>query len=100
QRSRPRMSAPKFVVRPFDPARARRTGVFVALAWLGSLLVVAATTVFLLGRHQPATEKPAVGDSEEVQALKTRIVVLERSEQVAKAALVDLQGTLRDREEE
>ena len=94
------MSPPKFVIRPFDPARAWRTSAYVALAWLGSLLLVVALTVALIARHPTADEAVVAGDSDEVQALKSRIAVLERSEQVAKAALLELQGTLRDREEE
>lgn len=71
------------------------------LAWLGSLVV---TSVLAVGVARKSAESVEPVDwrseSVEVDALKSRIAVLERSEQVAKAALVDLQRTLRDREEE
>lgn len=94
------MAPPNFVVRQLDPARSRRVWLFVILMWLGSLtLAIVATSLWLAPKRQP-TMPPQHVDSMDTEALKTRIVVLERSEQVAKAALVDLQGTLRDREEE
>ena len=93
------MNPPKFVIRQIDPARARRRGVYVALAWIGSVLLAAALAAVLATRH--ADDVPStVGETPEIDVLKSRIAVLERSEQVAKAALVDLQNTLRDREEE
>lgn len=72
---------------------------FVALLWLGSLtLAVVATSLLLISRRPDISQTPI--DSLDTSALKMRIVVLERSEQVAKAALAELQTTLRDREEE
>jgi len=93
------VNSPQFVVRPFDPARARRVRLFLVMAWLGSLAITAALAAWLVMRHERAQVR---GDqpNPEVEALKSRIVVLERSEQVAKAALGELQSTLRDREEE
>lgn len=94
------MAPPHFVVRQLDPARTRRIRLFIILLWLGSLiLAIAATSIWLVPRRAAAIQQQPVG-SMDTDALKSRIVVLERSEQVAKAALVDLQGTLRDREEE
>ena len=93
------MAAPRFVIQQVNPARARRFWLFAALLWLGSLtLAVVFTSLFLTTGSQQASG-PTVEDAD-TTALKMRIVVLERSEQVAKAALVDLQQTLRDREEE
>lgn len=93
------MASPQFVIRQIDPSRSRRIWLFVALLWLGSLtLAVVATSFFLMARQPQAGQEPI--DSLDTSALKMRIVVLERSEQVAKAALAELQQTLRDREEE
>lgn len=95
------MSTPRFEVRQLDPSRSRRRWIFVVLAWLGSL-VLASVLAVGLARKSAESAEPVDWRSEsvEVDALKSRIAVLERSEQVAKAALVDLQRTLRDREEE
>lgn len=93
------MNSPTFVIHKVDPARARRTRIVIALAWLGSVLLAAALgAVFTTRTGDDARSAPA--GSAEADALKSRIAVLERSEQVAKAALGDLQNTLRDREEE
>ena len=94
------MSTPHFEIRQINPARSRWVWLFAALIWLGSLtLAVVGTSLFLAGPAPLDNTKISV-DSMDVEALKMRIAVLERSEQVAKAALVDLQKTLRDREEE
>ena len=94
------MAPPNFVVRQLDPARSRRLWLLIILLWLGSLIVaVVATSIWLVPKRPPVTQPQHVDDMG-TEALKNRIVVLERSEQVAKAALADLQGTLRDREEE
>ncbi len=94
------MASQNFVVRQLDPARSRRVWLFVILLWLGSLtLAVVATSIWLVPGSSTSSP-PQYVDSMDTEALKNRVVVLERSEQVAKAALTDLQGTLRDREEE
>ncbi len=94
------MAPQNFVVRQLDPARSRRVWLFLILLWLGSLtLAVVATSLWLVPGAPTATEQRNV-DSMDTDAMKNRIVMLERSEQVAKAALGELQGTLRDREEE
>jgi hypothetical protein len=96
------MSPPRFVIRQINPSRSRRVWIFVVLLWLGSLtLAVVATSLWLVPqRQQQDPAQSAEVANMDADALKLRIAVLERSEQVAKAALVDLQGTLRDREEE
>jgi hypothetical protein len=94
-----RMNPPKFVIHQVDPARARRKGVYIAVAWIGTVLLAAALSAVLATRHGDTARLPA-GNVAEVDALKSRIAVLERSEQVAKAALLDVQQTLREREEE
>lgn len=94
-------STPNLVIRQHDPGRQRRQRGLLALAWLGSLLIVAALVASFAARAPQREELARLGAAaKEGETLKTRIAVLERSEQVAKAALVDLQGTLRDREEE
>ncbi|GAA0719155.1 DUF6776 family protein [Dokdonella soli] len=92
---------PSLVIRPHDPAQRRRAWLLLALAWLGSLLIVAAivATVASRGPRSETITRLAEADRES-EALKARIAVLERSEQVAKAALADVQQTLREREEE
>lgn len=94
------MSTPRFVVRQLDPARARRVGVLVVLVWLGSLMLATALTVAFIAHQRNSAGAVATAGAADAEALKSRIAVLERSEQVAKAALVELQNTLRDREEE
>ncbi len=94
------MNPPKFVIHQVDPARARRRGIYVALAWLGSLILVAALAAVLAARHAGEARSDSSTSDADVEAMKSRIAVLERSEQVAKAAVLDLQNTLRDREEE
>ncbi|MGB0134228.1 DUF6776 family protein [Dokdonella sp.] len=94
------MSTPHFEIRQINPARSRWVWLFAALIWLGTLvLTVAATSLFLAKSVKQEPVAVSV-DHMDVEALKMRIAVLERSEQVAKAALGDLQKTLRDREEE
>ena len=93
------MNPPKFVIRQLDPVRARRRNAYIAVAWIGSVLLAAALAAVLAARQADVVPSPA-NAAPEVDALKSRIAVLERSEQVAKAALADLQNTLRDREEE
>jgi len=92
---------PSLVIRKHDPARQRRIWLQVALVWVGSLLIVAALAGWLVARspRQEAAARVAAADKE-TDTLKTRIAVLERSEQVAKVALGDMQQTLREREEE
>jgi hypothetical protein len=95
------MSPPRFVIRQVNPSRSRRVWIFGALLWLGSLtLAVVATSLWLVPQRQSDTPESTKVANMDNEALKQRIAVLERSEQVAKAALTDLQGTLRDREEE
>lgn len=94
------MATPRFVIRQVNPARSRRVWLFGALIWIGSLTLTVVATGLVLA-PKPGDDGPAVRiDSLDTEALKQRIAILERSEQVAKAALTELQGTLRDREEE
>ena len=103
----PRPPLPQLVVRPHDPARSRLVFVAIALLWAFSLIVV-----WRLGSESSA---PGFGDlrlqqaksteqlgraTTELEALKDRVVVLERSEQVSRTANESLQETLRQRESE
>jgi hypothetical protein len=92
---------PSLEIRQHDPAQRRRVLLLIGVAWLGSLLIVAAVVAMLV-MHAPDNENAArlAQTAREADALKARISVLERSEQVAKAALVDVQQSLRERDEE
>jgi len=93
--------APPLVIRQHDPARERRAWLLLALAWLASLLMAAAIATALVSAVPGGNAKKQLAAAEEEkQALMSRIAVLERSEQVAKAALADLQQTMRERDEE
>jgi hypothetical protein len=89
------------VIRRHDPAQQRRVRLLVAAMWLGSLLIVAGLVAILGSRARVPDHAAELAVAlKEVDALKTRVAMLTRSEQVAKAALADVQQTLRDREEE
>ncbi|MDR2013755.1 MAG: hypothetical protein LBQ20_12160 [Rhodanobacter sp.] len=99
---------PVLEIRRRNPAQRRRIVLLLAFAWLVSLAAVAvATAVWRERMHTPRpvdvehtnTVQP-VPTIRNADDLKARIVVLERSEQVAKAALADVQQTLKDRDEE
>lgn len=103
----PRAPLPQLVVRAHDPGRVRLVFLALALLWIFSLVVV-----WRLGSEASA---PGFGDlrvqqekstvelgraASELDALKDRIVVLERSEQMSRTANESLQETLRQREGE
>ncbi len=92
---------PPFVIRRNDPAQQRRRWLLLAAVWLGSLLVVAALVAGFVSRAPDAERIARIAEAvKDNDALKARIAVLTRSEQVARAALTDVQQTLREREEE
>jgi hypothetical protein len=92
---------PLLVVRPHDPARERRGQLLAGGIWIVSLVVVAAlTTAIVSFGFESSTRSRSAALDKDTEALKARVAMLERSEQVAKAAVGDLQQTLRDREEE
>ena len=69
--------------------------------WLVSLVVVAAATAAIVSYGFESTSRSkSLAADKDTETLRTRVATLERSEQVAKAAVGDLQQTLRDREEE
>jgi len=92
---------PLLVVRSHDPARRWRGAALLVLAWLVSV-ALATTAVLLLRDHLSALGVAAGGEKsrKENASLQQRIAVLERSEQVARAANADLQQVLRDRQEQ
>lgn len=92
---------PSLVIRRHDPAQDRRRWLMLGAAWLGSLLLAAALVASYITRAPNTPQLQRLADSaKEIDALKARVAVLARSEQVAKAALLDVQQTLREREEE
>ena len=92
---------PSLVVRPHDPARERRGHLLAGAIWLVSLVVVAAVTTAVVSfGFESVSHSRSTAADKDTEALKQRVATLERSEQVAKAAVSDLQQTLRDREEE
>jgi cell division protein FtsB len=95
-------SKPDFVVRARNPSRELRVRLFIAAAWLVSLVAVGAIVARYLPREASRVADTAALDAERKRnaALEARIAMLTRSEQVAKAALGDLQKSLRDRDEE
>ncbi|MGA9421225.1 MAG: DUF6776 family protein [Rhodanobacteraceae bacterium] len=89
------------VIRSHDPAGRRRIWLILAGVWFGSLILAGLLGAALARSGSAVSEHSRVKslDSEN-ETLKDRVVVLQRSEQVAKAAVADLQQTLGDREEE
>ncbi len=92
---------PSLVIRHHDPARVRRIAWSLLVVWLVSLGVVA----LAVSEWIPHTGGNQGGDQQ--RALKrnlddaqTQLVVLKRSEQVARAAVEEMRGTVREREEE
>jgi hypothetical protein len=88
---------PVLVVRPQHSARRWRWWLLGALVWLASLALALAL------QHETGDlglRAELAGAKQESETLRKRIAVLERSEQVARAAYTDLQQSLRDRQEE
>ena len=89
------------VIRTHDPAQQRRAWMVLAAVWAGSLLIVAALVATLVAGAPRRDAAAKLAASEKAgEALKARVAVLERSEQVAKAGLADVQQTMRERDEE
>jgi len=94
--------APSFVVRARNPSRELRLRLLLAAAWLVSLVIVGVVVAWCVPRagDDGARRAARAATQQQSAALETRIAVLSRSEQVTKAALGDLQKSLRDRDEE
>src|SRR5262245_11298651 len=92
---------PPLLVRPLDPARERRGQMLAGATCLVYLVVVGAATAAIVSYgFESASRSKSLAADKDTETLRTRVATLERSEQVAKAAVGDLQQTLRDREEE
>ena len=75
----------------------RRIVLSLGVIWLASMLLCAA---LVRSWCLPSTVVTVADDDHALDNLQQRITVLERSEQIAKAANGDLQQTIREREEE
>jgi uncharacterized protein DUF6776 len=92
---------PLLVVRSHDPGGRWRRVMLVAGAWLVSAALAALGALFVRDRIVSASDRAEVDDlHRHASELQQRIAVLERSEQVARAANADLQQVLRDRQEQ
>jgi len=92
---------PLLVVRSLDPARRWRSGVLIAAAWIVSVALAGLAAVLLNEHVADAGKRREIGRlAAENAALQQKVAVLDRSEQVARAATADLQQTLRDRQEQ
>ena len=93
-------SPPTLVVRPQQPRFRWREWTTVALFWVASLIVVA-VAVWVLRERIPADGTEALRRAlEQTNTLQQRVAVLERAEQVARAANADLQHEIGERQEE
>jgi hypothetical protein len=92
---------PLLVVRSHDPRRRWRQVMLVVAAWLVSTALAALGALFVRERIASASDHAEVDAlHRQNSGLQQRIAVLERSEQVARAANADLQQVLRDRQEQ
>jgi hypothetical protein len=94
---------PRYVVQSLDSQASRqRRWLWLALAWVGSLLVVAVAVYLAVDRGPLASpdrthERQLRADNDD---LRQQVATLTRSEQIARVAADELKGTLADREEE
>jgi hypothetical protein len=88
---------PALVVRPRQEKRRWGLVVLVGIAWVLSLVAV---SVLREQAGDIVDHSTLVDAKKQQETLLQRIAVLERSEQVARAAYGDLQQNLRDRQEE
>ena len=96
---------PRYVVRPHDAASQRRRMLWLGLAWVGSLLLVAIITVLLGGAWKSVG--PSLSDrralrtlTAENEKLKQDVANLQRSQQVSDVANQALRKTITQRDEE
>jgi len=86
---------PLLVVRSHDPQGRWRWLLLTVLAWLATAALAAFAALFVRERIASAGERAEVdGLHRQTSELQQRIAVLERSEQVARAANADLQQVL------
>jgi hypothetical protein len=96
---------PRYVVRPHDAVSQRRRVLWLALAWLGSVLLVAVVTALLGGVWKSVG--PSLADRRALRALsmendklKQDVANLQRSQQVSDVANQALRKTISQRDEE
>lgn len=98
---------PRFRIVPGRPGSARAWRIGVAVAWLLSLFVVAVVATRLAapglehardGARQ--AQQDAVQRQRQLDELGQRVVTLERSDQISRAANIELQASLAERDEE
>ena len=96
---------PRYVVRPHDAASQRRRLLWLGLAWLGSVLLIALLVALAVGAWKGVA--PRLSDRHEVRALTTenedlkqQVANLQRSQQVADIATKALRETISQRDEE
>jgi hypothetical protein len=92
----------RFVVRPLDVTGNRRQQIWLAAAWVASLLVVAGVAWLIAGHGTPrALDRSQLRKlTAQNDDLLQQVANLQRSEQVSRIAATELKGTLREREEE
>lgn len=95
-------SPPSFVVRLRNAPGQWRLWAAIGGAWLVSLILVGVVAANLGARHQAAGDGSGNRSALAAQnlELQSRVAILDSASRVDKAALEDLQQTLRDREEE
>jgi len=96
---------PRYVVRPHDAVSQRRRMVWLGLAWLGSVILVAIITALLSGAWKSVS--PALTDRRALRALTTeneqlkqQVANVQRSQQVGDVANQALRKTISQRDEE
>ncbi|OOG49650.1 DUF6776 family protein [Rhodanobacter sp. C01] len=93
---------PRFIVRRHDDVGSRRRWLWLASAWLVSLLLVGSLAGFLARHASPAASDKRQQHALNVQIddLKQQVANLQRAAQVNDVATRSLRGTLAQREEE
>ena len=96
---------PRYVVRPHDAVSQRRRMLWLGVAWLGSLILVAVVTALLSGAWQSVG--PSLADRRALRALtaeneqlKQQVANVQRSQQVGDVANQALRKTISQRDEE
>jgi len=93
---------PRFIVRPHDMAGQRRRWLWLGVAWIASLLIVALVTGLVVRRATPAATEHRQIQSLKVENddLKQQVSNLQRAAQVNEIADRSLRNTIAEREEE
>ena len=93
---------PRFIVRPHDMAGQRRRWLWLGVAWIASLLIVALVTGLVVRRATPAATEHRQIQSLKIDNddLKQQVSNLQRAAQVNEIADRSLRNTIAEREEE